>query len=194
MPEKIRQKHFEKISSNLEKMTRLIDHLLLFGKTFKPAYHNLFSICKGIIGEIQTEEGRYHNIELEARGDCDRVILDKEFMNIMVRNIIGNSIKYSPPGKKIKVTLSCDNEWAILKVSDNGIGIPADYMKMPFERFHRGSNVGAVPGTGLGLSIVKRYTDLHKGNISIESELNKGTTVTIKIPRSLCQNGGKDNE
>jgi signal transduction histidine kinase len=82
----------------------------------------------------------------------------------------------------------------VIKVSDNGIGIPADYFKMPFERFNRGSNVGAIPGTGLGLSIVKRYADLHGGEISIDSQVNGGTTVTIKIPRNPHGNKGDHNE
>ena len=79
--------------------------------------------------------------------------------------------------------LLCDKDFAVIKVIE-GIGIPGDYLNMRFERFHRGSNVGSVPGTGLGLAIVKRYTDLHDGNISIETKLNAGTTVTVKIPKT----------
>jgi signal transduction histidine kinase/Tfp pilus assembly protein PilF len=175
--------HFNKILSNLEKMSHLIDQLLMFGKKFTPAYYDPIIVCRDFIEEIKSNEGIKHNIEFKSEGDCGEVKMDKDFMNIMLRNLVLNSIKYSPQGSKIILELLCDEKHAVIKVLDNGIGIPGDYLKMPFERFHRGSNVGAVPGTGLGLSIVKRYTELHGGTISIESKLDVGTTVTIKIPK-----------
>ena len=74
-----------------------------------------------------------------------------------------------------------DNQ-IILKISDYGIGIPeADQVQL-FESFHRASNVGNIPGTGLGLSIVKKCVDLHKGEISVDSQIGKGTTFTVTIP------------
>jgi signal transduction histidine kinase len=175
--------HFNKILSNLEKMSHLIDQLLMFGKKFTPAYYDPGTICRDFTEDIKSNEGIKHNIEFKSSGDCVKVKMDKDFMNIMLRNLLLNSIKYSPEGSKISVELLCDEKYAVIKVLDNGIGIPEDYLKMPFERFHRGSNVGAFPGTGLGLSIVKRYTELHGGTISIESKLDAGTTVTIKIPK-----------
>lgn len=175
--------HANKILSNIEKMTNLIDQLLKFGKKFTPAYYDLHTICRNFIEEIKSNEGIKHIIEFKSSGDCEKVKMDKELMNIMLSNLVVNSIKYSPEGSKIIVELQCDEKYAAIKVLDNGIGIPEDYLKIPFERFHRGSNVKNVPGTGLGLAIVKRYTELHSGDLSIESQLNSGTTVTIRIPR-----------
>jgi signal transduction histidine kinase len=181
--EQIRE-HLEKILSNLETMTHLIEQLLMFGKKFAPGYYDLHKICRDLIEEIKTNEGANHDIEFNSPAGCTEIKLDEDFMKIMVHNLVLNSIKYSPGGSKISVELLCDEQYAVIKVRDNGMGVPEDYLKMPFERFHRGSNVSAIPGTGLGLSIVKRYTDLHGGEISIESQLNKGTTVTVKIPRN----------
>ncbi|MCK4766673.1 MAG: tetratricopeptide repeat protein [Candidatus Aminicenantes bacterium] len=194
LPEEEIQGHYDKIFFNLERMTNLIDNLLMFGETFTPGYYNLFAICKDIIEEIKSGEGKDHIIEFTTSGDCDKVRLDKDFMNIMLHNLVSNSIKFSSEENKIHVEISCSESWAVIKVSDNGIGIPGDYLRMPFERFHRGINVGAVPGTGLGLSIVKRYTYLHGGDISIESMLNAGTTVTLRIPKNSFENGGENNE
>lgn len=176
--------HLGKILSNLEKMTHLIDQLLKFGKKFNPDYYDLHKICSDLIEEINTNEGTEHDIEFNSSVGCTKIKLDKDFMKIMVHNLVLNSIKYSKKGSKISVELLCNDEYAVIKVRDNGMGIPDDYLNMQYERFHRGSNVSTIPGTGLGLSIVKRYTDLHSGTISIDTKLNSGTTVTIKIPKN----------
>ncbi|MDQ1353592.1 MAG: hypothetical protein QG657_3898 [Acidobacteriota bacterium] len=178
------ESQFNKIFSNLKKMAHLIDQLSMFGKKFNPADYDLGTICRDIIEEIKSSEGSKNTIEFDSSGYHGKVKVDKDILEIMLQNLVSNSIKFSPEGSNIGVQLIFDAGYVVIKVSDNGIGIPEDYMKLPFERFHRGSNVGAIPGTGLGLSIVKRYTDLHGGEISIYSQLNAGTTVTIKIPKS----------
>ncbi|MEM7594267.1 MAG: sensor histidine kinase, partial [Cyanobacteria bacterium P01_A01_bin.83] len=63
-----------------------------------------------------------------------------------------------------------------------GIGIPANYLKRLFEPFHRAKNVRRIPGTGLGLLIVKKFVDLHQGQINLASQINVGTTVTVTLP------------
>jgi signal transduction histidine kinase len=135
------------------------------------------------VEEIQTNEGKNHDLVFKTAGDCSKVRVDEDLIKIILHNLIVNSINYSSEGSKIIIDLKCEAKQAVIRIQDNGIGIPDDYFKMPFERFHRGSNVGHVPGTGLGLSIVKRYVDLHEGKIEIESQLNVGTTVTVTIPR-----------
>jgi len=178
------EEHVDKILLNLKKMTGLIDPLLKFGKKFAPGYYDLNWICKDFTEKIKSDEGIEHIIEFKSSGDCVKVKLDKDFMNIILSNLLNNSIKYSPEGSKVIVELLCDKDFALIKIIDQGIGIPSDYLDRRFERFHRGSNVGSVLGTGLGLAIVKRYTDLHGGIISIETKLNAGTTVTVKIPKT----------
>ncbi len=69
-----------------------------------------------------------------------------------------------------------------IQIKDHGIGITEEDKKHLFERFFRGNNVMNIQGTGLGLSIVARYVELLKGEITVESELAKGTTFAIKIP------------
>jgi signal transduction histidine kinase len=67
-------------------------------------------------------------------------------------------------------------------VSDNGIGIPEEDKPRLFESFHRAGNTANIQGTGLGLSIVKNAVDLHRGKITFESKINKGTKFTVEIP------------
>ncbi len=178
------KRHFDIILSNIKEMTRLIDQFLKFGKEFAPQDCDLYIICRDVIEEIKPNEGAKHRIDYAASGDCVRFKVDRDYMNIILRNLVVNAIKYSGEDSRIIVELRCEKHHAVIKVIDQGIGVPDDYLRMPFERFHRGSNVKGIPGTGLGLAIVKRYVDMHVGTISIDSKLGVGTTVTVTIPRS----------
>jgi signal transduction histidine kinase len=96
--------------------------------------------------------------------------------------LLSNAIKYSPPGSPVRVALQYENGSAILRVQDEGIGIPPEAQTRLFDAFHRAKNVGNIPGTGLGLAIVKRAVDAHGGSIVAESEAGKGTTFTVCLP------------
>lgn len=103
-------------------------------------------------------------------------------------NLISNAVKFSFPHKAIEISLASikkgRQEVARLTISDNGIGIPSSDIPLLFTRFFRASNVnsGSHPGTGLGLAIAKQVVGHHEGSIKVESELGKGSTVTIEIP------------
>ena len=102
----------------------------------------------------------------------------------LVDNLIGNAIKYTPPGGAVEVSGRFDGEDIVLSVSDTGIGIPADDLDRVFEPYFRSSTAidSAIPGTGLGLGIVRRIVDAHGGRIQISSEPGTGTEVTVRIP------------
>jgi two-component system phosphate regulon sensor histidine kinase PhoR len=115
------------------------------------------------------------------RGDLklDKFILEKIFSNLL-----SNAIRYTPKGGVVNISTSLnDSNWS-LTISDTGIGISPEDQKHIFDEFYRTKNakqhVGV--GTGLGLSIVKKLVDQLGGVIILDSELNKGTSVTIKIP------------
>jgi signal transduction histidine kinase len=105
--------------------------------------------------------------------------------SIMIRhifnNIISNAIKYS--SKNIIFELDeIENKEIKFTIKDQGIGIPHEEIKYLLDPFYRASNRGVVKGTGFGLSIVKRFVELHKGKLLIESVVDKGTIVTITLP------------
>jgi signal transduction histidine kinase len=100
-------------------------------------------------------------------------------------NLISNAIKFSPDNARIKISCKVDNENTTIKITDQGMGIPmADQVHL-FERFFRATNVTNIQGTGLGLHIVGRYIEILNGNISYESELEKGSTFKIVLPSNL---------
>lgn len=101
----------------------------------------------------------------------------------MLDNLIGNAIKYTPPGGEVNVSVRAEGGQVILQVTDNGPGIaPTDQPRI-FEKFFRGENVpDNVPGSGLGLSIVKSIVDNHQGRIWVESALGQGSTFFVVLP------------
>jgi signal transduction histidine kinase len=102
-------------------------------------------------------------------------------------NVVGNAVKYSPPGAGVRVTISQQHDargaWAVVQVQDQGIGVPAADLPHIFERFHRATNVsGRVRGTGLGLPGARDVVEQHGGEISVQSEEGHGSTFTVRLP------------
>ena len=99
----------------------------------------------------------------------------------MIFNLCDNAIKYNRENGHVRVSVSGENGHAVVCVADDGIGIPAADRERVFERFYRvdKSHSKEIGGTGLGLSIVKHGAAFHNAQVTLESELGKGTTVTI---------------
>jgi PAS domain S-box-containing protein len=117
-------------------------------------------------------------------GDGPEVPGDQLGLTQVLENLIGNAVKFSHPGDTVRVraTWSAD-EWRV-DVADQGIGIPPDEMDRLFHRFVRASNArtSGRPGTGLGLSVVKAIVEVHGGRVTVDSELEQGTTFSIYLP------------
>jgi signal transduction histidine kinase len=99
-------------------------------------------------------------------------------------NLVSNSVKYSPAGGAIEVTLQSASDEVLVSVSDHGIGIPESDLARLFERYHRGGNVSGIVGTGVGLYLVKTAIDLHHGSIEVQSKEGEGSRFTTRLPRA----------
>jgi len=101
----------------------------------------------------------------------------------MVDNLIGNAIKYTPNDGAIRVSISMQEQQIILKVEDNGPGIPPEEQSHIFEKFYRATNVPEdAQGSGLGLAIVKSIVDSHQGRVWVESSKGKGSSFIVLLP------------
>lgn len=135
--------------------------------------------------DILKDSAEKQNITLSVEGDDVKVIGVSRLICEIIYNLCDNAIKYNRKGGSVKVLIKDRGDFADISVSDTGIGIPADQKDRVFERFFRvdKSHSKEVGGTGLGLSIVKHAVKNLGGEISLESELGKGTTVTVTVPK-----------
>lgn len=126
---------------------------------------------------------RRQEIEVGIHDECE-MFADPLKLQQVIYNIIENAVKYTPDGGKVRVTLVRDGRDAVLKIADNGVGIPKEDLPHIFERFYRVDKARSrdTGGTGLGLSIVQQIIRLHGGNIDVQSDAGKGTTFTIELP------------
>ena len=179
------------ISDENRRMRVLIETLLqsakMSGKKFsiQPKEIDLNSIVKESAQSFQlTIENRRGTLTTYLNPINGLLFADELHISNMVHNLIDNAIKYSEQEPRVTVTTRTENGYAILQVSDNGIGIAKEDQKHIFEKFYRVStgNVHNVKGFGIGLNYVSQVVALHKGKISLESEPGQGSAFTISLP------------
>ncbi len=146
---------------------------------------SLFEVASEACGVLRDSADK-KDITLSVSGDSGNVYGVKHLLFEIIYNLCDNSIKYTPDGGKVDISVSETEKEVTLTVSDNGIGIAPEHQSRIFERFYRvdKSHSKKSGGTGLGLSIVKHSVQYHGGKISIQSEENKGTAVTVVLPKS----------
>jgi PAS domain S-box-containing protein len=179
---------FRQIGTATKRMTELLEDVLAIEKAesgklqFNPATLDLEKFCQNLVAEMQLTAGNNHQIFFTNFGDCKNVFMDEKLLTHILSNLLSNAMKYSPQGGIVKFDLDCNDREAIFQIQDSGIGIPLEDQAKLFESFHRARNVGNISGTGLGLFIVKTMVDLHKGKISVNSQVGFGTTFTAIVP------------
>ncbi|ATB43099.1 PAS domain-containing sensor histidine kinase [Cystobacter fuscus] len=132
----------------------------------------------------RTRGRQRHSFELAIAPGAYPVLGDRQRLEQVLNNLLANALKFSPQGGTLHVSLSRGAKEFELSVADPGIGIPAADLPTLTRRYFRASNVSAenFPGLGLGLSLVKDILDAHGGQVRIQSEQGKGTTVTVLLP------------
>jgi PAS domain S-box-containing protein len=183
--------HLKRIQSSSKHLSELVSDVLFMGQAeadrlnFNPAPLDLEEFCREVIEEIRFSIQSIQNragIIFLTKGNCTQACLDEKQLRQILTNLLSNAVKYSPQGGTIQFNLECEKSVAVLRIQDEGIGIPTEDVSQLFESFHRASNVETIPGTGLGLAIVKKCVDSHKGKITVDSVVNGGTTFTVTLP------------
>ena len=131
---------------------------------------------------------------LKMKGADANIFADPDTMRAVLQNLLENSVKYTKKNGTIMIDLRKDNNYLILSIADDGIGIPADEQGSVFNRFFRASNAVKIEtdGSGLGLFIAKSVVERHGGKIWFESKEGKGTTFFVSIPvKNLVDNNKK---
>ena len=182
-----RDKHIQRIKKSVNNLNDILEDFLSLGKLNEGKLEtlleeiNLGELIADTLDEMKAIIKKDQFFELELRKDCNGFTDKKLFRNIII-NLVSNAVKFSEEGAKIVIRGNVKDGLASISVIDQGIGISDNDKEHLFSSFFRAANATNIQGTGLGLHIVKRYVDLLGGKVSVESELNKGTTVNFTIP------------
>ena len=136
-----------------------------------------------------------HSFEVVAPKDPYEIWVDQEKMAQVLKNIIGNAIKYSPDGGLIRVTGEAAGDFCRATIEDQGIGMTPEQIEKIFDKFYRAdASDSAVEGTGLGMTIVKYIIEAHGGKVYVDSKIGKGTKVTYEIPKQQDSDINNDSQ
>ena len=187
-----RHKYYEVIVEQSEKLSLLINNILDSTKmeekkrtfdfevvTFEKLLNEILSTTKKRIHH----EGFTLNIEIDR--NLPEIVVDRSAISQAIANLVDNAIKFSNENKEINVRSFSESGYVVVEIQDFGIGIKDDEKNKIFNRFYRGSDEsvrGRTKGSGLGLTLVKQIIDAHNGDVTVDSELGKGSTFTIKLP------------
>jgi PAS domain S-box-containing protein len=176
------------IEKQSKHMMFLLDDVLTYGKSEAGKIQLIVSSIKlnefleKIIEDVGHTSKGTHTIRLQQTGNMIEIDTDEKLLRNVLINLLTNAIKYSPGKDRVSLKASASKHTVQFIVSDSGMGIPPEEQERIFDAFVRGRSAESIQGTGLGLSIVKKAVELLGGTIELESEVGKGTTVTVTIP------------
>jgi|GEM_PF-2521873 len=186
--------HYKKIAKSIDYLTNLLDDVITINRAdsgrlnVKFKLVDIMPLLEQWIMDIKASYVETAQIIFEKTEKELKVEVDENLFRQIVSNLLNNAIKYTPANKKIIISVLSENEKFILKIADEGIGIPADSQTEVFNPFYRAVNTGNVPGSGLGLAVAKRSIESLHGEITLTSKENKGSTFIVTIP---LKKGGK---
>lgn len=186
---------------NINRLINIINDLLNLSRiesgriSLKPESLPIKPLFENVVGSLRPQaETKSIQIEIDLPENPPSIYADKEKVEQILINLIGNAIKFTPDGGKIRLRAEILSEEknpehpkkVAISVEDNGVGIPSDHLEKIFEKFHQvdGSLHRSIGGTGLGLAIAKGLVEAHQGKIWVKSEVGKGSTFTFTLPFS----------
>ena len=162
---------------------------LTYGSLKERAEFKQVNLCEIIHDAVEAEESSAHvkgiDVRIEVPDEDCLYYCDPHALNKVFNNLVSNAIRYTDEGGRVDIQLRRNAvEWTA-SVQDTGMGIPADEQQNIFQEFYRTPDARRTikEGTGLGLAIVQRMVELHEGRIELKSEVGKGTTFTVHLPR-----------
>ena len=175
-----------------ERLAAIIDNLLFLaraeaaeGQVHRTLFDARAAVEKMIAYYEEVAEER--KLRLSCAGTAE-VFADPLLFTRTVSNLIDNALRFTPDGGAIEIEVSNENGAAKLVVRDNGAGIATEHLPHVFDRFYRVDSSRSSEGTGLGLALVKSIAELHGGSVAIASEVDSGTSVTVRFPSATSAN------
>ncbi len=191
--EKTRRECYNVIISETRRLSRLIEDILNISQLevgtarIEMGQVDLVRLLRQIVQDhLGAADEKQIDLTLKLAPKVPRVQGDKQRLSVLITNLIGNAIKYTPEGGRVEVTLEVGELCVEITVADTGIGIAPEDQTHVFEKFYRAvsDEVQMVTGTGLGLAIAREVARLHGGDIHLESAPSKGSKFTVELPHS----------
>jgi PAS domain S-box-containing protein len=184
-----RHEHLNRVEGQIKKLTEMLEDISMIihsrferlGLTVQPV--DLRQLSEAAISQIEDYEEVHQRILFTVEEDLPNLLLDVRRIKYVLTNLLSNALKYSESDKMVRLDVSRHKDGIMIIVADQGIGIPLEEQAHIFDPFYRAHNVGQIRGTGLGLSIVKEIVELHRGVVTIKSEVNLGTKITVYLPQ-----------
>ncbi len=199
-----RQTFVQVIFDQAQHLSRLVEDLINLSRLSRGRMKmywskaTLYQVVAGLATQLDALMSERHSLLIDVPPDLPAFYLDRDKLRVILTNLVGNAVKYSPDGGEVTLrarailseeetrNLRADIPLPSLLVSvqDRGIGIPEDALPHIFDRFYRADNTitRQIGGTGLGLTITKALVELHGGRLWAESQLNRGSTFYLTIP------------
>ena len=190
LPEEKRIEYAKAITDASRRLADMMTNILKLNRLEnQQIYPNLTTfdlgeqLCESLLQYESTWERK--NIEIETDiAESVTVCADAELLLLVWNNLFSNAFKFTEEGGRVSLTLTADEKYATVKVSDTGCGMNAEVGAHIFEKFYQGDTSHATAGNGLGLALVKRVVDIMQGEIGVESAVGVGTTFTVRIRRT----------
>jgi signal transduction histidine kinase len=187
----IHSEYLETIVNETERLTRLLNNVLDFSKIERGQknYHMQSATLSGVLDAVTrtmrfplSEQG--FDLRMDIAGDIPPMNIDRDAIEQAILNLVSNAMKYSGESRVIDLRLFSEGGNAKIRVTDRGLGIPAEEQKRIFEKFYRVPTPEnrAISGTGLGLALVAHIAEAHGGSVEVESAVGQGSTFTIVLP------------
>ncbi len=192
--EEKRIEYYRIIRHESRRLNKTIDNILDFSKieagrkTYNFAHSDMAEVIENVLSSYRYQiVNSGFDVQTNTQPDLPPVFIDRDAMAQAVSNLLDNAIKYSREVKQLSITTRTLGSDLSVEIADHGIGIPRAEQARIFEKFYRVGNglVHDVKGSGLGLSLVKHIVEAHKGTISVESDVGKGSRFTILLPLAI---------
>ena len=182
------QEFVHRIQASVNSITALVNELLDLGRLEAGfdsrretvQLDSILSYSLGLFDAMVKEKGL--ELNQDVQGSLPPLRANPIRIRQMIDNLVGNAIKYTPPGGKVSIDVHSEGPQIIFQVKDTGPGIPRDEQTHIFEKFYRASNVGGTKGSGLGLAIVKSIVDSYHGRVWVESAEERGASFIVVLP------------
>ncbi|QJP11947.1 sensor histidine kinase [Pseudomonas multiresinivorans] len=183
----------QQVSRSVERISALMEQILLLARLDAEELHEIFApvdlrlLAEDTIADL-APQAIDKQIELTLDSQSATLKGVAAWLGLMLTNLVGNALRYTPEGGRVAVTLETDDRQVTLWVRDNGPGVAPAEQAAIFTRFYRSPNVASSHGSGLGLPIVKRIVEIHHGRISLHEGLEgAGLGVCVELPTNVGQ-------